>query len=159
MLFFAIVQLFCFYKRGMVFSPWFNYGMYSEVIKPDSIYSVNKVFADGSLLQGNKYSPQEWDKIHFTLTQTAAAECNGNFYNKQISRLFEKFDFNAPDSLRYVNTGTNTSGAFIDYSNWLRQTFHFNYIDVLPLRYVWNGNELSLRDTSTAIVYSSFLCK
>ena len=40
MLFFIVMQLFVFYKHGMVFSPWYNYGMYSEVIKPQKEYAV-----------------------------------------------------------------------------------------------------------------------
>ncbi len=159
MLLFLLVQLFCFYKRGMVFSPWYNYGMYSEIIKPDSIYNINKVYADGALLQGNKYSPQEWDEIHFTLAQAAVAECNGNFYSTQIRRLFQKFHLSAPDSLLYVNTIADPRLTTPVYASWIKRSFNFHYIDIVPLRYTWNGNILSIKDTAATIITSSFLCK
>ena len=40
-IFFAVVQLFCFYKGGMVFSPWYNFGMYSEVVKVQKNFLKN----------------------------------------------------------------------------------------------------------------------
>ncbi len=133
--------------------------MYSEVIKTDSIYNINKVYGNGTLLQGNKYSPQEWDEIHFTLAQATASECNGNFYSTQVRRLFQKFHLPDPDSLLYVNTIADPRLTAPVYASWLGRSFDFHYVNIVPLRYTWNGNILKIKDTVTTIIPLSFLCK
>ena len=67
----------------MVFSPWYNYGMYSAVMKPDHNYVVTKVYADDELLTGSKFSPQTWDRIHYNLNLAVAVTCNEHFLRKR----------------------------------------------------------------------------
>ena len=43
-------QLFINYKRGVVFSPFYHYGMYSSAIKPATQYNIPEVFVDGERL-------------------------------------------------------------------------------------------------------------
>ena len=56
-------QLFINYKRGLVFSPFYHYGMYSSIIKPATQYNIPEVFVDGERLAAKDFSPQEWDNI------------------------------------------------------------------------------------------------
>jgi len=56
-------QLFINYKRGLVFSPFYHYGMYSSIIKPATQYNITEVFVDSERLAAKDFSPQEWDNI------------------------------------------------------------------------------------------------
>jgi hypothetical protein len=47
----------------MVFSPFYHYGMYSEIMKPKPSYTAYQVYIDGEILQTKNYAPQKWDKI------------------------------------------------------------------------------------------------
>jgi hypothetical protein len=62
-LLFILCQLFINFKRGMVVSPFYHYGMYSEVMKPKENYPVFEITADGELLKTQDFSVQQWDKI------------------------------------------------------------------------------------------------
>ena len=159
MLFFIAGQLFVFYRAGMVFSPWYNYGMYSGVIKPEKEYGVYKVYADGKLLSGNEYSPQQWDRIHFTLSQVDAAACNQNFYQTQITRLFTKFHLPLPNENFYINTLYKPAEIKEQYSNRLAQDFKKQKVQIIPMLYEWNGNMLVVKDSLKAINSNSFQCK
>ncbi len=47
----------------MVFSPFYHYGMYSEVMKPQQSYPIFGVIVDGEELNTKDFTPQQWDKI------------------------------------------------------------------------------------------------
>lgn len=159
MLFFIAMQLFCFYKGGMVFSPWYNYGMYSEVIKPLPEYALYKVYADGELMAGDQYSPQQWDNIHYKLVQADATACNRNFYEKEISRLYKKFHLPLPDTSLYINTHRKPVAIRQLYPNRLAHSFSKHYIEVFPALYKWNGERLIETDSLKTISSNSFQCK
>ncbi|CAN5432207.1 hypothetical protein BH10BAC3_BH10BAC3_40310 [soil metagenome] len=159
MLFFIAGQLFVFYRSGMVFSPWYNYGMYSEVIKPQKEYALYNVYDDGKIMAGNDYSPQQWDQIHFNLVQADAAACNSNFYEKEISRLFHKFHLPTPGIHYYTNNLFTTEAIKQQYSIRLAKDFDKQHIEIKPMLYQWNDNELVAKDSLKVINSNSFQCK
>jgi hypothetical protein len=159
MLFFIAMQLFVFYRRGMVFSPWYNYGMYSAVIKPQKQYAVYKVYADGKLLRGDNFSPQQWDAFHFVLEQADAASCNEHFYDTQVKRLFTKFHLPVPGKENFINTLFDDAEIRALYPPHLAKKLHAKKITFVPMLYEWNGNTLVEKDSLTQIESSSFQCK
>jgi hypothetical protein len=159
MLFFIVMQLFVFYRSGMVFSPWFNYGMYSAVIKPEKEDEAYKVYAGNELLAGIDFTPQQWDRIHFTLLQADAASCNENFYDQQISRLFRKFHLVAPGKNKYINTLYSAAEIKEQYPARLANALGKQNIQAVALRYIWDGNSLVEKDSLRAINSQSFQCK
>jgi hypothetical protein len=159
MLLFIAGQLFVFYRAGMVFSPWYNYGMYSDVIKPQKEYAIYKIYADGKLMAGNEYTPQQWDKIHFTLLQTDAATCNSMFYQNQISRLFIKFHLPVPAEHFYINTLYNPAEIRAQYPTRLAKYFGKQQVQIIPMLYEWDGNTLIEKDSLKVINTNSFQCK
>jgi hypothetical protein len=60
---FITCQLFINVKHGMVFSPFYHYGMYSEVMQPKDTYPIFGVTVNGEELKAKDFSPQQWDKI------------------------------------------------------------------------------------------------
>lgn len=159
MLFFIFMQLACFYKGGMVFSPWFNYGMYAAVIKPLPEYELYKVYSNGRVMAGNQYSPQQWDNIHNKLLQADATACNAHFYETEIQRLFKKFHLPEPGQKFYINTRFNPHEIKALYPVQIAKTFSSQVVQVVPLRYKWNGEAFIVQDTLKAIGSTSFLCK
>ena len=105
MLFFVLVQLFCFYKGGMVFSPWYNYGMYSERIMIKPYYIVDQFPA----ISGNDFSPQKWDKVFVTLQGFRNLFKNDLLYENEIKRLFEKAHLPIPDKSKYTSRVSSAS--------------------------------------------------
>ena len=125
MLFFVVMQLLCFYKGGMVVSPWYNYGMFSHQIKIDSVYTVCKA----GNLQGHQFTPQGWDKIHYTKAQYDALPANDTLYEKEVKRLFAKLLLPVPAKKYFVpDTNTIPKPPGANYS---------------CAQYTWNGQILS----------------
>lgn len=92
---FAAGQLFINFKQGLVVTPFYNYGMYSEVLKPDSSYQVFKVEQNGRLLRGQDFSTQEWDKILLPLSFYANKSRNNNLFETDIKRILSKGNIKA----------------------------------------------------------------
>lgn len=133
-------QLFINYKHGVVFSPFYHYGMYSEVIKPATEYNVLKVYINEELLVAKNFSPQQWDKIILPVDR---------FYNQQKwnSTLFKE-DINRmlpfANSVYFTNTITEEN-----FNNWYRQQLEnitgkkVNTFKIVFTDYTFNGTNLN----------------
>ena len=100
--FFIAAQLFINYKRGMVVSPFYHYGMYSEVIKPKADYAVFEVWANGKQLQGRDFTPWQWEKIILPLVYYSSTPKSNQLYHDEVKRLMNKFGFN-PNEQRFLS--------------------------------------------------------
>ena len=81
-------QLFINYKRGVVFSPFYHYGMYSSVIKPATQCNIPEVFINGERLAAKEFSPQEWDNIMQPVIKFNGQETwNNQLWQTDIHRL------------------------------------------------------------------------
>lgn len=81
-------QLFINYKRGVVFSPFYHYGMYSAIIKPDTLYNIPEVYVDGDRLAVKNFSPQEWDNImQPVIKMNEQQKWNNQIWQTDIHRL------------------------------------------------------------------------
>ncbi len=106
MVLFAVCQITINLKRGMVFSPFYHYGMYSGVFHPRKEYFVNIITVKGDTLRGKDFSPAAWDKIHYTLQQIHASRCDTLFFKNEVERLFIKAGLPPPPLHLFVNEGT-----------------------------------------------------
>ncbi len=99
---FCIAQLFINYKRGVVVSPFFHYGMYSaKKDMPDTI-TVFEVQINGKPLEPFHFSAQEWDKLMLPLYQYAAVQQhNSNKWNTDIERLLSKINIH-PNAANFL---------------------------------------------------------
>ncbi len=104
MLFFMLLQVGINVKRGMVFSPFFHFGMYSAPQKPASTYVITTVMVNGDTLRGTDFTPQGWDKIHYNLFRTWQSRCDTTFFRNQISRLYQKAGLPVPVEYNFINT-------------------------------------------------------
>lgn len=98
-------QLFINYKRGVVFTPLFHYGMYSAVISPEKNYTVTEIFVNGRRLAAKDFSSQEWDNIvlpaeKFYMQQ----QWNSLNWNNDIRRMLHLHDSSA-----YTNSLTEAA--------------------------------------------------
>ncbi len=109
--FFIASQVFINYKHGVVFSPFYHYGMYSEIIKPQKKYALIEINTNGKILQTKDFSPQEWDKITSPiLLNNQQQQWNNEVYNNTIKRLLH-----VKDSTLYTNHYTQN-----EFYNWYK---------------------------------------
>ncbi len=81
-------QLFIDYKRGVVCSPFYHYGMYSAVMEPQKIYIIPEIEANGSILRTKDFSPQLWDKIEQPVILNDQQEAwNSRLYHTLVQRF------------------------------------------------------------------------
>ncbi len=107
---FVAGQLFINYKRGLVFSPFFHYGMFSEVIRVKNQYTVSEVSVNGKLLAAKDYSPAVWDDIMQPVELFYHQQMSSNQWQVDIHRLLP-----FADSLKFVNSLSES-----DFKKWYR---------------------------------------
>lgn len=99
MLLFIAGQLLINLKQGMVISPFYHYGMYSEVMEPQQAYPVYEIIVNEVPLRTQDFSAQQWDKIMLPLVYYSKhGQWNQEMYGhvKRITGI--------SDSNRFVNT-------------------------------------------------------
>jgi hypothetical protein len=98
---FALGQVLINLKHGMVFSPFYHYGMYSEVMKPRESYPVYEIVVNEQSLRAKDFTPQRWDKIVQPVQFFARhQEWNGYIFS-EMNRLS-----GISDTARYFNHTT-----------------------------------------------------
>lgn len=108
---FVAMQLFINVKRGLVVSPFYHYGMYSEVMRADTVYEVASIYVNGQPLRSDAFTAQQWDKIVLPVTlYKSQQDWNSYLYNQQIKRLLH-----IGDSTLYTNHFTKA-----DFAIWYR---------------------------------------
>jgi hypothetical protein len=136
---FIIGQLFINYKRGVVFSPLYHYGMFSEVINPQRNYTVTEIFVDEKLLRTKDFSPYQWDKIALPVNMFyTQQQWNSTIWQRDIHRLLR-----ITDSSKYLNNITEAS--FKEwYKNYLQTILHqtISTIKIQFTNYEFDGKEL-----------------
>ena len=78
-------------KHGLVFSPFYHYGMYSQVMQPQNEYLVPEIIVDGTLLKGNDFTPWTWDKILQPVNYFTAIPASNALYKNEVTRLTPAF--------------------------------------------------------------------
>jgi hypothetical protein len=114
---FCIAQLFINYKRGVVASPFFHYGMYAAKMNiPDTI-EVFEVAVNGKPLEPFHFSAQEWDKLMLPLYQyNTVQQHNSHLWNTDIQRLLSKL------GMKQTNADNFLSSINLDaFTKWYRE--------------------------------------
>lgn len=95
-------QVFVILIWGIVVTPFYNYGMYSEVMIPKKEYWLYEVNVNGKKLQGKNFSPQQWDKIILPLYYYSSVNVKSNalFYS-DVKRIMNKMFLN-PNEKRFL---------------------------------------------------------
>lgn len=145
-------QLFINYKHGLVVSPFYNFGMYSERFSVRKDYNVFEIVQNGKLLQGKDFSAQGWDKILLPLQYYSGINRNNQLYQSEIKRLLPKIKVNPTDhhflsDCNYKDfekwykdylsdiTSTNTTSLIINYRTYQFQDNELTPTDaVIPLQ-------------------------
>ena len=121
-LLFAIIQLTLNIRQDASVTPFFHYGMYSEVIKPRSIYVVPEIRVNGQSLQAKDFSAHQWDNIiQPVVLFEAEKKWNQQLYIQHIQPLLH-----LNDSTKYVNSLTPTA-----FQYWYRK--HLSFILARPV--------------------------
>lgn len=135
-------QLFINFKRGIVITPLYHYGMYSEAITPKPAYQVFEVWVNGKQLQGKDFMPWQWDKIVLPLTYYAGIPKSNQLYEEDIKRLLLRLHLQ-PDEERFLST-CDYAGFERWYQLYLAKILHKRVpkIDVKYRTYKFNAGIL-----------------
>jgi hypothetical protein len=115
---FALAQLFICVRRGVVCTPFYQYGMYSAVEVPRHRYPVLTVTADTTTLSPADFSAARWDMVVEPLHRFEEAnQWNRQIWSANIQRLL-----GVRDSIPYLNAGLSSD----QFNNWYK-----NYLSVI----------------------------
>lgn len=159
MLFFMAAQLAINFKKGMVFSPFFHYGMYSGKATPMPEYRVNLVLVNGDTLSGSNFTPPQWDKIHYTLQQVLCSGCDSIFFSTQVNRLHQKAGLWSPNPRHFINEGPIENRIGL-YKKWLAvQTGKPGAkVEISQGKYRFTGGRFIFREVYDTVFAASHLC-
>jgi hypothetical protein len=132
MISFIIGQLFINFKRGMVISPFYHYGMYSEVMKPKPLYGVYEVKVNDQLLSGKDFTPQQWDKIIQPIKYFHSLDSMKGLYEKDVKRLMLMLHITTDDK---KFTSQCDAGLFYNYYKLYLQNILNKTIDSVEVSY------------------------
>ena len=96
---FAAGQLFINYKRGVEFSPFYHYNMFSLSSYFADNYKVTEVRVNGKLLQPENFTPNGWDNIVIPIVKYE----NQLYWNTLIYNSTVKRFLSIKDSSLYIN--------------------------------------------------------
>lgn len=95
-----------------MFSPFFNYDMYSYTTLPHRQYEVIQIRVDGKLLQPKDFSPHEWDNLVQPIVFfDKQKEWNNLIFHTEVKRFL-----GAKDADLYINTVTEKT-----FTGWYQQ--------------------------------------
>ena len=127
---FALGELFICFKRGVVLTPFLQYGMYSAVEKPKENYTATMILVNGQPLQASDFSGYTWDKITIPLGAFPTERgWNRQIWKANISRLLR-----LRDSTPYINPPLSEAGFSTWYKAYLSTAIH-RPVDSLSIRY------------------------
>jgi hypothetical protein len=134
-------QLFVILIWGIEISPFYNYGMYSEVMTVKNSYPVFEIVQNGKKLRGQDFTPERWDKIILPVQYFTDIHKSNQLYETDIKRLLGKFHISANEKnflstcnyqqfedwyKSYLSDVTNekTQSLSVNYSTYLVQSNH-----------------------------------
>jgi capsule polysaccharide export protein KpsE/RkpR len=140
-------QLFVLLVHGIVISPFYNYGMFSEVMKPKEEYWAFEVNVNGQNLRGKDFSASEWDKIMLPLNyySSISAASNRLFYT-DVRRIMNTV-FLHPNEKRFLQNCNEED--FIEwYKKYLSVSFDktINTLHIQYRKYRFEGEKLQPAD-------------
>ena len=143
MVVFIIMQLVCFYKQGMEFTPWHNYGMFSAKSYPQTKYDVYYLpYKYGP--NTRFFFPYKEEKLFGSLAMFQNQEYNNQFFSSSVLRICNKIGFR-PSPAHYtihVNE-TNFKKWFNNYATyWIYPSD--KAINEYFQKAIWDGNILKL---------------
>jgi hypothetical protein len=137
---FALAQLFICVRRGIVCTPFYQYGMYSAVERTTDILAPHNILADGRNLLPDRFSASDWDKVVEPLNRFA----DDNQWNHQIWSVNIQRLLGVRDSVPYLNADLTSEQFIVWYKEYLSVILHkrINHIDInyLNIRWADSGN-------------------
>lgn len=147
----CIIQSIVFVKQGAVFSPFYNYGMYSEKILPKEEYVVYKVYADDHLLRGEDFSTQAWDKIYLPVFMYQSSDSVNKEMIEIRNRLLNKIKLSSVADNRFFINENITETSFMQ---WYKKQLSgvtgntIKTVSIIKYNYHWNKSVLTVTDSS-----------
>jgi hypothetical protein len=115
-LLFIVGQLFINFKRGVVFSPFYHYGMYSERMELKDSVAIAQITINNKKLQPFEYSAQEWDKLVLPIYLDSTVHShNRTVFSQDAERLLKKLRLQPKEKFFEVEWH-----CYIDFMDWYK---------------------------------------
>lgn len=149
MVVFVLLQLYINYKHGMVISPFYHYGMYSEPMPVEPAYQSYLITVNGQTLQGKNFTAQQWDKIYQPIIYYHNIDSSNRLYTQQVMRIMDKVNTKVkPD--RFLQSVA--AGRFCQwYTKYLESVLQkkINQISIEEIHLTFSSGHLHATDSST----------
>lgn len=141
---FAGLQLFIAYKRGMVITPFYNYGMYSAVSKPQPTYYVLELYSKGKRIDPLQHGLHAWDRVLVSYDYIADPDSSKRHYYHTIRRYLSKLGLAERPENFFIDT--SLFSPVDQKQKWIRfasQVLRTPIDSAVVKPYHWNGKFLT----------------
>lgn len=146
MILFSAGQLFINYKRGVVCTPFFHFGMYSSVMPVNNSYVVWEIDVNHKKLNPANFSIQQWDKIILPIQYYADIPNSNMVFKTDANRILNKLGIN-PRMERFIST-CNYYAFEAWYKTYLEEIINLKIGTLKIHRRTYRLNNLVLQPTS-----------
>jgi hypothetical protein len=119
-LLFALGQLFICLRRGVVCTPFYQYGMYSAAEKPPQEAHSLWIMVDSQELNATQMSPSRWDAIAGPIHRYEGAY----YWNDQLWKLNIHRILGVTDSVPYLSQDISKDQFLGWYATYLSSVLH-----------------------------------
>lgn len=141
-LLFFLLQLAVDYKRGVVFAPFFHYGMYSKPQHLGDTFAAWIVTHGADTLRGHDFSPAHWDKLVDIPARIEHWNCRYAFFQTEVSPLLQRLGISGAQSHKLLQPGSAGRPIF-QHTQHLKRYFRFeDSLLVQKQWYVWRSSKL-----------------
>lgn len=140
---FLVCQLAVSFTRG-VFTPFYNFGMYSAVSKIKPAYPVLEIYSKGSLVNYNDYTLHQWNRILIAYDYGVNPQFNDSFFKHRIEPIMGMAGLHPERSYYVMDTSAAAQQNRLEAWKQLAETILETKIDSFRIRnYTWNGSTLT----------------
>jgi hypothetical protein len=140
---FILCQLAVSFSRG-VFTPFYNFGMYSAVSGIKPVYPVLEIYSRGNLVNYNNYTLHQWNRILIAFDYATQTQFNDSFFQQRIQPIMGKAGLHPNRSYYVLDHSFAAQQKRLEAWKQLSEKILETKIDSFRIRnYTWNGTQLT----------------
>jgi hypothetical protein len=140
---FLVCQLSVSFTRG-VFTPFYNFGMYSAVYKIKPAYPVLEIYSKGALINYNNYTLHQWNRILISYDYCVNPSFNDSFFQERIEPIMGMAGLQPNRSYYVMDRSAFAQQKRLEAWKQLSEKILETKIDSFRIRnYTWNGSQLT----------------
>ncbi len=150
-----VIILFCFlnYKRGMVMTPIFQYGMYSGIFHLTDTQAIYKIYVDDKLIDLTKYSFEKNDDILVSIGNYEKAKHSNAITFETMKRIMSKVGLSSFMTASNFSNNISDQDFMLWYKRKMEKLFGnpIEKIEIFSQKMLWQQDAIKAVSSPTKL--------